>query len=77
MDIEFFIHQPGSLITILNDPILRLSALQFEFLRNTSRFVTARINQVDVLEKREDAENACNKSLTNFDQMYTESVIKY
>ena len=76
MDIEFFIHQPGNLITILNDPILRLSALQFEFLRNTSRFVTARINQVDVLEKREDAENACNKSLTNFDQMYKESVIK-
>ena len=74
--IDFFIHQPGSLISMLNDPILRLNALQIEFLRNTSRFVNVRVNQVEVLEKREDAEIRCNKSLTDFDLTYKESVVK-
>ena len=74
--IDFFIHQPGSLIPMLNDPILRLDALQLSFIRNTSRFINVRVNQVEVLEKREDAEITCNKSLTDFDLMYKDSVIK-
>ena len=74
--IDFFIHQPGSLIPMLNDPILRLDALQLEFLRNTSRLINVRVNQVEILEKREDAQITCNKSLTDFDSMYKESVVK-
>ena len=74
--IDVFIHQPRSLIPMLNDPILRIDALQLEFLRNTSRFINVRVNQVEVLEKREDAQIPCNKSLTEFDLMYKDSVVK-
>ena len=72
--VEFFIHQQDTLIPSLNDPILRLDGFQFEHMKNKTRMVTARINQVDVLEKREDAVSPCNKSLANFDQQYRKSV---
>ena len=61
---------------MLNDHILRLDAVQLAFLRNKSRHINVRVNQVEVLEKREDAEIPCNTSLTDFDLMYKESVVK-
>ena len=61
---------------MLNDHILRLDAVQLAFLRNKSRHINVRVNQVEVLEKREDAQIPCNKSLSDFDLMYKESVVK-
>ena len=75
--IEFFIHQPKASISKLHDPILRIDQMQLEYIQNTSRMVNVRINQVDVLEKREDAIVRCNASLTNLDQMYRLAVINF
>ena len=41
-------------------PILRIDKEQLKYMQKTSRMVTARINQVDVLEKREDAEDSAS-----------------
>ena len=75
--IEFFVHQPQASISKLHDPILRIDQMQLEYIQNTSRMVNVRINQVDVLEKREDAIVQCNASLTNLDQMYRLAVINF
>ena len=77
MFIEFFIHQPDASISKLHDPILRIDQMQLQYIQNTSRMINIRINQVDVLEKREDAIVQCNASLTELDQMYRLSVINY
>ena len=77
MFIEFFIHQPDASISKLHDPILRIDQLQLQYIQNTSRMINIRINQVDVLEKREDAIVQCNASLATLDQMYRLSVINY
>ena len=77
LQIEFFLHQPGASISMLHDPILRIDRLQLEYLQNTSRMVTLRVNQVDVLEKREDAIPPCNASLIDLDAKYRQSVVEF